>query len=251
MFKKIVHPCNVPGWDGKNHPMFCKIEIDDKGTLSISGVIGPRKSGNAFGGCGQIDMEFDHLNKAHNDRRYTDPIKASDLTFMKGWDQATWYKFLAIWADWHLNDMTAGCEHFTEDTQKELTLTPLRPGPEYHKARRAAEEGKLTPAEYQKYSKNVQIMEPAWLGSESPKDSSLWSEAVKELIAADWLQIDKVEIKTAGWVDYREHPEGLLCRPCPVCGYKYGTAWLKRDLPAEVVTFLQSLPDTDVQPAWV
>lgn len=38
-----------------------------------------------------------------------------------------------------------------------------------------------------------------------------------------------------------EHQEALkwdnekLGVPCPTCGYKYGTAWLKRELPAEIV----------------
>jgi len=37
-----------------------------------------------------------------------------------------------------------------------------------------------------------------------------------------------------------EHPEGLLTKPCPVCGYKYGTAWLKEALPPEVVAEIES-----------
>jgi hypothetical protein len=48
-----------------------------------------------------------------------------------------------------------------------------------------------------------------------------------------------------------EHPEGLLCKPCPVCGYKYGSAWLCEKVPAKVVAWLRALPETDVTPAWV
>lgn len=33
--------------------------------------------------------------------------------------------------------------------------------------------------------------------------------------------------------------------------YAYGMAWLRVDVPQDVVDFLASLPDTDVQPAWV
>jgi len=33
--------------------------------------------------------------------------------------------------------------------------------------------------------------------------------------------------------------------------YKYGSAWLSRDVPADVIQFLQSLPDATVQPAWI
>lgn len=34
-------------------------------------------------------------------------------------------------------------------------------------------------------------------------------------------------------------------------GYAYGSAWKFESVPEDVITFLQSLPDTDIQPAWV
>lgn len=33
--------------------------------------------------------------------------------------------------------------------------------------------------------------------------------------------------------------------PCPECGYRYGTAWLKRELPAEVVDWFESLDELE------
>ncbi len=33
--------------------------------------------------------------------------------------------------------------------------------------------------------------------------------------------------------------------------YRYGSAWLRVDLPADVIAFLESLPTTDKTPAWV
>lgn len=50
-----------------------------------------------------------------------------------------------------------------------------------------------------------------------------------------------------GWKIYEEHPS----EPCPLCGYKYGSKWLREELPASVIEFLQALPDTDRQPAWI
>lgn len=38
---------------------------------------------------------------------------------------------------------------------------------------------------------------------------------------------------------------------CPVCGYKIGSAWLRRDIPKSVIEFLCALPDADKTPAWV
>lgn len=43
------------------------------------------------------------------------------------------------------------------------------------------------------------------------------------------------------WVRPDEFPGGLLCAPCPECGYKYGSAWLKRDLPAEIVKLAETV----------
>lgn len=37
-----------------------------------------------------------------------------------------------------------------------------------------------------------------------------------------------------GWIRPEEHTAGLLTKPCPVCGYKYGSAWLSEPLPKEV-----------------
>lgn len=45
------------------------------------------------------------------------------------------------------------------------------------------------------------------------------------------------------WVTRREHPSGLLLEPCPVCGYKYGSAWLKEDVPEDVLQWLYALPE--------
>ena len=44
------------------------------------------------------------------------------------------------------------------------------------------------------------------------------------------------------WATPKEHPNGLLGKPCEVCGYKYGSAWLHEDVPQDVISFLESLP---------
>ena len=59
------------------------------------------------------------------------------------------------------------------------------------------------------------------------------------------------EEKALGWLKPEEHPEGILGKPCPVCGYKYGTSWLREEVPEDVLQFLYSLPNTTKQPAWV
>jgi hypothetical protein len=42
------------------------------------------------------------------------------------------------------------------------------------------------------------------------------------------------------WVRPEEYPGGLLTAPCPVCGYRYGSAWLTEELPPEIIQEVQS-----------
>jgi hypothetical protein len=48
---------------------------------------------------------------------------------------------------------------------------------------------------------------------------------------APFYKLKEVEAKTLGWLKEDEHPEGILCKPCPVCGYKYGTSWVHFPIP--------------------
>lgn len=43
-----------------------------------------------------------------------------------------------------------------------------------------------------------------------------------------------------GWVRPVEHPEGLLGKPCPTCGYRYGSAWRTEPLPEGVIEEVKS-----------
>jgi hypothetical protein len=55
-----------------------------------------------------------------------------------------------------------------------------------------------------------------------------------------------------GWV-YEEHhdPKTFKGDACPICGYSIGSRWLTEQVPADIIEFLASLPDTDRAPAWV
>lgn len=50
----------------------------------------------------------------------------------------------------------------------------------------------------------------------------------------DKLKLDESKPLTqqnmATWVRESEHPKGLLCKPCPVCGYEYGSKWLFEEI---------------------
>jgi len=45
----------------------------------------------------------------------------------------------------------------------------------------------------------------------------------------------------AMWVREDEHPKGVLSKPCPVCGYKYGSAWLHRPIPKDDLERIEKL----------
>jgi hypothetical protein len=55
-----------------------------------------------------------------------------------------------------------------------------------------------------------------------------------------------------GWT-YEEHHDKKTFQgePCPICGYKIGSAWLKKEVPGDVVSYLNNLPDTDITPTWI
>jgi hypothetical protein len=213
---------------GEQGQVFCRIEFE-KGRLSICGVEGPMASGNARGGCGQI-------------------VDVAIRSYAPGWDAAKVEEFRKVWDRWHLNDLRAGCEHqrATWDTLEKLEVVTYRLTAETTKAQNALKASCL---------RRLGLGETLSL---SPEEQALlalpWE--TKRAPDADGFGSGRYEVhsreqKGAGWVYPAEHDRGLLCKPCEVCGYKYGSAWLREEVPVEVVRYLEGLPETDVTPAWV
>lgn len=48
-----------------------------------------------------------------------------------------------------------------------------------------------------------------------------------------------------GWEPESKIYKDSLGAPCPTCGYRYGTAWLKRELPQEVIDWFDGLKDNE------
>jgi hypothetical protein len=238
-----------------------KVETDGGGELSITGVIGALPSGNALGGCGQIDMEFWHRDSKHNDARTTHLITPAEIDFAPGWDKDKWLDLLEVWRVWHLNHMTGGCEHMTGeewDTSKVLTLYYFRTKKHVtdavHNFKANAEQAlkggyaiQPTPEE----QRLACLPDKITLASPEPS-AELAQDYEPNTARYEGDHYNKAsETKNAGWVYPKDHPGGLLTKPCPVCGYKYGSAWHKRELPQSVIDFLESLPMADRAPAWV
>ena len=257
MIKKVIRPglvrignvlCSV----------FCKIEYAD-GKLSISGVEGPKSNGDASGSCGQIDMGYKHGNPDYDDKRYSHPKEIE--SFADGWTNSMWLKFLDIWHDWHLNDMRSYCSHQRDLGWRMLASKEVNL---YHwnlKQEVSSDQYRLKKHAIDCAKRDVKPV----LSDEQRLIICLecsiqtHTEKVDEPIAKYYepkiplYQSDKghIEKKTLGWLYPKDHPDGILTKPCPSCGHKYGSAWLKEQVPTDVLDFLAKLPDADKQPAWV
>lgn len=90
--------------------VFAKIDFAN-GKLSISGVEGPRKNGDAYGSCGQIVIH----------------LQAAAITPAPGWTVELISRFFDAWRRWHLNDMRAGCEHQRAEKWDKRPIDPAKP----------------------------------------------------------------------------------------------------------------------------
>lgn len=200
--------------------------------LCITGVVGPKSNGNAYEAGQCVDTV-----------RLTTPGA--------GWDKSMVERLCDIWQRWHLNDMCPYCEHQREwDADKVLTLYKYKMDEETRERQRRLKdtvERMLTNGESVQLSESQRKVYCAKYFVEG------WSETPPE-----GYEPYKTEQKPARSVYPPEsdskwgekHPDGVLSKPCPVCGYKWGTQWRAERVPADVLQWLEQLPDTDRLPAW-
>jgi hypothetical protein len=217
----------------RTYSIFVEARYKNK-RLSLTGVEGPTRDGNCMGGSGQINMNMD----------------ITKITPVNGWTSNKIKRLLDIWDEWHLNDMQAACEHQRKnwDTEKEILIYKFRPTKKFWELKKKIENREGTTYEYENY-KEIVIEVAAFTWNTTRKKTI--TQQARDLIDGGWLEVEKTEKKSAHWTRYDEHPEGLLCKPCEVCGYKYGTAWLKKEVPNEILKELSEFPETDIKPAWV
>lgn len=238
--KKVINPCKCEVYGGDARA-FAKIEYND-GKLSICGVIGPTGNGNCKGSCGQC---VDEIRKG-------EPLEE--------WSREMLDKLCQIWDEWHLNDMHPYCEHqkqlgWNKLASKKVTLYHYSITTETFRRKRDAEQAAIkamrngesfTPSEEQVMyaSMPYSIVSHEELSGENVR----YYEPRKSLYPGGG---GATEEKMLGWLTQEEHPDGILSKPCPVCGYKYGHGWKKEEVPEDIIEWLFSLPNTAVRPAWV
>lgn len=239
--RKVVNPCDCKVWSPSGRERyaqaFAKIEYEE-GRLSISGVIGPLKSGNCLGSAGQC----------------VDKIRQG--TPADRWDSEMLKKFCDIWDTWHLNDMRPYCSHQKElgwnnEALQKITLYHYILTDDAQKLKKQAENEALkalkdgrtfTPTEEQSKYASLETFVELYEVSEPPENYKPFKSCLTNTTS---------NTESRGWVSYDKSELGILCKPCPVCGYKYGSEWLKEEVPQEVIDWLFSLPESKITPAWV
>lgn len=238
--KKIVNPaiCQISG-STRAARAFASIKYEN-GKLSICGVVGPLSSGSCRGSAGQCYEEIAAGTPAPD------------------WTNEMLKKFVSIWERWHLNNMSPACEHqrklgWREEAAQPVTVYHYWLTDEAYKKKKEAEKAALealrngetfTPSEEQVMYATL----PASAESFNEELKSPYYEPKKCFYPGGTRATETI---TRGLISFDENPIGVLCKPCPVCGYKYGTGWHKEEVPQEVIDWLFNLPDSIVEPAWV
>ena len=246
--KKIINPCQCKCFTSTGKEVmknaFVEIKYTSDGILSLHGVIGPKPNGDCWGSVGQCQ----------------DSIREGAPT--DDWTPEMLQKLCDIWDRWHLNDMRPYCQHQKELGWRELAnekvnLYHYRLNRESIVKQRDAEKAALTalkngdtftPDDEQVMFANFEygITLPEEI---DPEDVlAKYYEPKKPLYSGDQ---GFVETKALRWLYPKDHPRGILTKECPVCGYKYGTSWIKEDVPQYVIEWLFNLPSTKVSPAWI
>ncbi len=238
--KKVVSPCVCSTYYG-DAQAYAKIEYEN-GRLSICGVVGPKRNGDCKGSAGQC----------------VDEIRAGRPGV--DWNEEMLQKFCDIWDRWHLNDMHPYCGHqktlgWDVMAKKEVTLYHYRLTAEALSQKKAAENAAIealrhgktfTPSDEQTMFATLKYSITSH--EKLTRDFAGYYEPKKVMFVGD---NGFAENKKLGFLRQEEHPDGLLCRPCPICGYKYGTQWKREEVPAEIIEWLFNLPNTKVEPALV
>lgn len=235
---KIIRPTYYNYYGAARVYGFVEIDFRD-GRLSMHGVIGPKRNGDCYGSAGQC---VDEIRNGNPDT---------------GWTPEMIERLCSIWETWHLNDLRPYCEHqkalgWDKLAEQEVTLYNYELKNDLFAAQRVLKQTILntikcgrpfTPTEDQVYLLNLPLSKQ----TPQPIDDPNYKPKT-QLYAGDVAATETVKL---GWTRQDKHPDGLLCKPCPVCGYKYGTAWRAEEVPQEVVRWLINLPSSPTQPAWI
>lgn len=146
-----------------------------------------------------------------------------------------------LWRLYHLNGMHPECEHqrelgwrqaageyvniFRYKLTREASSAQAKLKDAILDAARAGKAYQMTPEEMRLLSLEYFIKRPQELTAEEREYYAPYDH----------------EKRMKGWLKPEEHPDGILCKPCPVCGYKYGSAWKYAEIPEDDLNRIKEL----------
>ena len=159
----------------------------------------------------------------------------------------TFKEIYRLWKLYHLNDMHPECIHqvaagWKEQAAEKVTLYIFTMTVDAIRERDSLKRRILTAAqngEAWKTSPEEQLL----LSLEYSVKSE--NEALPDNIKV-YYKLKETEIKACGWLHPEEHSRGILGKPCPVCGYKYGHGWQYFPIPADDEAIILRLLNEEV-----
>lgn len=264
-FKRTFIAGKVPGHHQRSGqplllPLWITVEFSLSGgkyRLSITGVHGPMNNGDCHGSAGQCTDTLQELVDGPKDR-----IAVRIAVRFPGQltGRQTMQKLADIWRDWHLNDMRAHCDHQLAahkwDLSERLTIWKWKLDAATSQAQREVEASAkrlLLDGQAAQYTEaELELLKlPYWAYTytEEAPSERYRAEGMKTERASGLYPLEHMKPGAFPGADSC-HPRGLLTKPCPTCGHKWGSAWLHKEVPDDVLEFLAALPDQSEDFPW-
>jgi len=179
------------------------------------------------------DGEFHGLDVDHEDG---DDIYIMESCGCGGDDLLSFFPEVEPYLKWHLNDMKAGCEH-----QEALGWGRGR-DVALDRATCSAPQLAVLDAEAEA---GVARKREAFIDKYLAKCEAAQRKAAaaSHLVIEMWKAAGRVQAR----LEHGDQPfssaifKDSLLAPCPEYGYRYGSQWLRRELPGEVIAWVESL----------
>lgn len=203
------------------------IELTPTITLNLS-----LSDDGRFTASGTVYATPSHRTMIHGGQ-CLDDIKSDDPLFVE---------IRRLWRLYHLNDMHPECHHQHELGWTELACKPVVFYRHTLTTDTISQQNALKRASMTRLCNGESVCL-----SENEKTLLGLKYEVKttsETPPSEYYRYRDNETKTLGWVHPEEHPDGILTKPCPVCGYKYGTSWIKFDIPDNDLVKIRKIIET-------
>lgn len=149
-------------------------------------------------------------------------------------DDELFTEIYRLWKLYHLNDMHAECIHqyelgWTKEINKEVIVSRYILNTQTWRHQEKIKEKIIDNAKKNIFEKlNNEDLKILNLNISRTVYDDASDEELKQ-----YYELDRKETKRRIDIDYKTNPIGLIRKPCPVCGYQYGTSWNYFPIPEE------------------